>query len=164
MLMNGITWILSHFSLALFILALILVFLQKMVFARHIKLSESLYGWVSLLPLGIGGLYGFVLHAFFPDFTAATIGWQNSPFQYEVAMANLGFGLVAVLAFQASFGFRLANVIGITCWLWGDAAGHIYQIITQHNFTSGNAGSWFWMDMICPLILIICIIRLRQNQ
>ncbi len=164
MLMNGVAWILSHFSFALFILALILVFLQKTIFMRRVKLSESLYSWVTLLPLGIGGLYGFALHAFFPDFTAATIGWQNSPFQYEVAMANLGFGLVALLAFQASFGFRVANVVGITCWLWGDAAGHLYQMIIQHNFSSGNAGTWLWMDIICPFILIICIIRLRHSR
>jgi len=163
MLVSGITWILSNFTLALFILALTLVFLQKMVLDKNVRLSESLYSWVTLLPLGIGGLYGFVMHAFFPDFTAATIGWQNSPFQYEVAMANLGFGLVALLAFQASYGFRLANVIGITCWFWGDAVGHIYQMITQHNFTIGNAGSWFWMGVICPFVLITCILRLRNS-
>jgi|SRR5579872_4884992 len=162
MLVNGIAWTLSHFSFALFILAIVLVILQ-MMFTRRVSLSESLYSWVTLLPLGIGGIYAFVMHAFFPDFTAATIGWLNSPFQYEVAMANLGFGLVALLAFKASRGFRLANVVGITCWLWGDAIGHIYQMMTQHNFTVGNAGSWFWMDVICPLILIICMVKLRNR-
>ena len=163
MWVNGIAWVLSHFSFALFILAIIVVILQKVFFARDTKISEGLYSWVTLLPLGIGSLYSFVMHAFFPDFTAAVIGWPNSPFQYEVAMANLGFGLVALSAFHASFGFRLANVIGITCWLWGDAIGHVYQIITQHNFTAGNSGSWFWMDITCPLVLIICIFRLRKN-
>lgn len=163
MLVNGIAWILSHFTFALFILAIVLVILQKIIFASHVRLSESLYSWVTLLPLGIGGLYSFAMHAFFPDFTAATIGWVTSPFQYEVAVANFGFGLVALMAFKASYGFRLANVIGITCWLWGDAIVHINQMLMQHNFTMGNAGSWFWMDVICPFVLIICIIRLRTR-
>lgn len=161
MLLNSITWVLSNFTLALFILAIILVILQKAFFTKHVRLSESLYSWITLLPVGIGALYAFAMHAFFPDFTAAIIGWQTSPFQYEVAMASLGFGLVALLAFQASYGFRLANVIGLTCWLWGNTIGHLFQIITQHNFSANNAGSWFWMDIVCPLILLICIFRLR---
>ena len=159
MLVNGITWVFTNFSLALFILAVFFVFIQMVWHGNQVAFSESMYRWVTLLPLGVAGLYGFIMHAFFSNFTAATIGWQNSPFQFEVAVANLGFGLVALLAYRATYGFRLANVIGITCWLWGDAVGHIYQIITQHNLAIGNAGSWFWMDIILPLILIICIVR-----
>jgi hypothetical protein len=153
---------LKNFSLALFILALIISTIQ---WGRHQKIpaAEIFYRWMALLPLGLAGLYGFVMHAFFPDISAAAIGWTNSPFQYEVAMANLGFGLIAILSYKASYGFRLATVIANTCWLWGDASGHIYQMITQHNFASGNAGSWFWMDIILPLVMIICISKIKPQ-
>jgi hypothetical protein len=146
MLTTFVSTLLSHFSLTLFLLALLLTVIQ---WSTHQRLSsyEILFRWTTLLP----------------DLAAHTIGWSNSPFQFEVAIANLGFGLIGVLAYQASAGFRLATVIANTCWLWGDASGHIYQMITKHNFTSGNAGSWFWMDLIIPMVLMLCLAKLKTR-
>ena len=158
-----IALILQNFGLSLFVLAMFFVIFHRII-RKTIPFSEILYRWIALFPLGITALYAFVLHAFFPDFTAATIGWPNSPFQFEVAMANLGFGIIAILSFRADYGFRLATVIGNTCWLWGDALGHVYQIITNHNFTVGNAGSWFWLDILVPLMLILCLINLKNQR
>ena len=154
--------LLTNFGLALFVLALLIAVIQSL-FSRKTHIAEIFYRWIALLPLGVTALYAFVMHAFFPDFTASTIGWQNSPFQFEVAVANLGFGIIAVLSFSASYGFRAATVIGNTCWLWGDATGHVYQMITNHNFAVGNAGSWFWMDILVPLCLILCLTKLREK-
>lgn len=123
--------------------------------------QETFFRWVALLPLGVIGIYTAILHAFFPDFTAASIGWASSPFQFEVAAADLGIGLLGIFAFRASYGFRLATVIVSTCFLWGCAIGHIFQMVFRNNFSIGNAGSWFWMDIIIPLVLILCIIKLR---
>jgi len=86
-----------------------------------------------------------------------------SPFQYEVGMAGFGFGVMAILSFNANYSFRLATVIGLVCWLWGDASGHIYQMIVHQDFMLGNAGTWFWMDLVLPFILIICIFNLRPS-
>lgn len=163
MLTEYITWILSNFVLAMFILAVLFILLHRTM-RRRVPEAEIVYRWIALFALGFTGIYAFIMHAFYPEFTAATIGWANSPFQYEVAMANLGFGLLGILSFNASYPFRLATVIGSTCWLWGDATGHIYQMIEHNNFTIGNAGSWFWMDIFIPLILIICLIKLKQKR
>jgi hypothetical protein len=154
----------SQFNMVLFVLAVIIILFQIKTHRKRYPLEEIVYRWITLLPVGVLGLYTFVVHAFFPEYSAAAIGWQTSPFQFEVAIADLGFGLIAVLAFRASYGFRLASVIGVSCWLWGDAVGHIYQMIHHHNFASGNAGSWFWLDVILPFILIICIIKLRHHK
>lgn len=156
-----INWFFMNFGLAMLILAVIVI-LATYKFST-LSFAELSYRWIAFFPLGITGLYSFIMHAFFGNFTASTIGWQNSPFQFEVAVANLGMGLIGVLAFNASYGFRKAVVIANTCWLWGDAAGHIYQMLTQHNFASGNAGSWFWMDVFVPLILIICLLQMRNK-
>jgi hypothetical protein len=43
---------------------------------------------VLLLPIGITGLWAGVSHVFFPATAAAHIGWQVSPFQFEVGMAD----------------------------------------------------------------------------
>lgn len=78
-------------------------------------------------------------------------------------MADLAFGLLGVLSFKASYGFRLATVIGVTCFLWGCAIGHINQMVIHHNFTIGNAGSWFWLDILLPILLIMCIVKLKPG-
>jgi hypothetical protein len=35
--------------------------------------------------------------------------------------------------------------------MFGAAAGHVYQMITAHNFAPGNAGIIFWSDILLPL-------------
>ena len=65
------------------------------------------------------------------------------------------FGVLGVVgAFSKSRGFRLATVLGVTVWFWGDAAGHIYQMVAKDDFSPGNAGTWFWLDVISPAVLL----------
>ena len=155
---------LSNFGLVMFIIAFVIALFHKIFWWRKISISEIIYRWFSLLPLGVTSLYAFVMHAFFPVYTAAIIGWANSSFQFEVGMANLGLGLIAVLSFRATYGFRLATVIGNACWLWGNALGHVYQMVEHNNFSIGNAGSWFWMDLALPVILILCMVNLKPKK
>ena len=159
-----IACIFNNFGLTMFILAILIAAVIRSAKHSPTAASEIYLRWIFLLPLGITGLYAFIMHAFFGTFTAAAIGWSSSPFQYEVAMANLGFGVMGVLAYKASHGFRVATVVGTTCWLWGDAVGHIYQMITMHNFTVGNAGSWFWMDVLVPLMLIVLLVKTTRAK
>lgn len=163
MLSTVISWILENFGVFMVILAIIYSIIHRMV-NKKIDLFEIIYRWFALFALGFTAIYAFVMHAFFPDFTAASIGWPNSPFQFEVAMANLGFGVIAILSFYKNYGFRLATVIGNTCWLWGDAIGHMYQMAAYRNFTVGNAGSWFYMDVFLPILLLICMVKLRDRK
>ena len=36
----------------------------------------------------------------------------------------------------------------------GAAAGHVREMVTQHNFASGNAGPIFFYDILAPAALI----------
>ncbi|HYF97623.1 MAG TPA: DUF6790 family protein [Coxiellaceae bacterium] len=162
MLAISIEHFFENFGMAMFILALLIVlFTYKTSTTPPL---ENLFRWLCLLPLGVNGIYSFIMHGFFGDMTASLIGWHNSPFQWEVAVANLGFGLIGLMAFKASMGFRKAVVIVSSCWLWGAGLGHIYQMIEQHDFALGNAGSWFWLDMFLPLVLIVCFARMSQQN
>lgn len=113
---------------------------------------EALSAYFFLFSVGIGYLYNFVLHVFFAEFSAAFIGWANSPFQLEVGFASLGMGVAGILAFKQGLAFRLATFIPPGLFLWGAAGGHIYQIITQHNLAPGNAGTILWTDILLPAI------------
>ena len=163
MISNLIRLALSNFGLCMLALAIVFSIVQLIV-NKKLGFFEIVYRWFSYFPLGLTAIYAFIMHVFYPDFTAATIGWPNSPFQYEVAMADLGFGVIALLSFRASYGFRLATVIANTCWLWGDTVGHSYQMIVYRNFSLGNAGSWFYMDVFLPVILLICIVGLKRRE
>lgn len=154
----------SNFALTMFVVALIFIAMHLLVNRRRLSAYEIFYRWIAFFALGLTGFFTFVMHAVYPDMAAANIGWQTSPFQFEVAIADLAFGLLAFLSFKASYGFRLATVIGVTCWLWGDASGHIYQMIQTHNFAPGNAGSWLLMDILLPLVVIICIMKLKPTS
>jgi hypothetical protein len=119
--------------------------------------AEQLLNWLLLLSLGVQGIYTFVGHVFFPTYSAELIGWEDSPFQYEVGIADLTIGVLGVLAFWGSFGFRLAAAIAGIVWYWGDAIGHVRQMVIAHNYAPGNAGPWFWTDVIVPLLLVVCL-------
>ena len=51
-----------------------------------------------------------------------------------------------------SFDLRLAAIVGPALFSLGAAAGHVYQMVTAHNFAPGNAGIIFYMDIIVPLV------------
>ncbi len=157
-----LSWALSNFGLTMFLLAGLFILLHR--YARHsIQESEIVYRWVALFGLGVDGIYTFIMHVFYPDIAAEVIGWQISPFQYEVGVADLAFGVLGIFSFRASYGFRLATVVGSSVWLLGDALGHVWRLVEYNNFSTGNAGTWLWMDIIVPLILILCIRKMKTE-
>ena len=86
---------------------------RRGVAADRVAVAETFLSYILLLVIGITGLQAFIMHTFFPEFTSAFIGWKPSPFEFEVAVADLSQGVLGVLAFSASRGFRLATVIAV---------------------------------------------------
>jgi uncharacterized membrane protein len=158
MINNVIAWVLENAFLVLFALSCLLgiVGFVRRANAKKGSVWEPLTFWLLLLFVGFGGIYGFVTHGFMGEIAAKAIGWADSPFQWEVAVANLVFGVLGVLAaFSRSRGFRFATIVGFSVWFWGDAAGHVYQMITADDFAPGNAGTWFWLDVVTPAIMLV---------
>jgi hypothetical protein len=93
---------------------------------------------------------------------ASLIRWDNSPFQTEDGFASLGFAVVGLLAFRGSFDLRLAAVVGPALFLLGAAGGHVYQMVTAHNFAPGNAGVIFWTDILIP-VAGFALLRLQRR-
>jgi hypothetical protein len=61
--------------------------------------------------IGVNYTWNFIVHTFFAESTAGFIGWENSPFQYEVGYASLGFAVVGFYAFRREFPVRLAAIL-----------------------------------------------------
>lgn len=156
--------VLYNFPIVMFIVALIFSIVHRLIVGRKTLGSEILFRWMAFFALGFTGIFAFIGHVFFGEIAAVSIGWVTSPFQYEVGVADLALGVLGISSYVAGYGFRLATVVAATIMFWGDAIGHIYQMIYHHNYTIGNAGTWFWMDIIIPLVLIACLEKLRPGK
>jgi hypothetical protein len=144
---------LTNFSALLFVAALACAAL-----GRRRPVSDRYLSRLLLLPVRVGGLWSAFFHLAYPEMAARFIGWENSPFQFEVGMADLAIGGAGCVAFQASFGFRAAVVMINAIFLLGDAAGHIRQMIVAGNSAPGNAGPVFYLDIILPLATIALLL------
>jgi hypothetical protein len=150
-----ITFLVKNFSLtflciALLVSALSLLRRPKPLFRAAV--ADKLLSDYLLYAIGITNLYNFIVHTVFASTSAAFIGWANSPFQYEVGYASLGFGVAAVIAHRSSFMARLVAVVGPSLFLWGAAAGHVREIMHTGNMAPGNAGVVLWTDILVPVI------------
>lgn len=115
-----------------------------------------------LFTIGLLYLYNFVMHTVFASMTARFIGWPDSPFQLEVGFASLGYSIAGFLAFRGSFEVKKVAVFATSAFLLGAAGGHVYQMITHHNFAPGNAGSVFYGDVLLPAIgMMLLYLRKR---
>ena len=128
------------------------------------QIIEVLFSYFILFNIGLGYLNNFVMHTVFAETVAEFIGWPNSPFQYEVGFASLGFGIVGILAFRGSLGLRAASIIGPTCFLWGAAGVHIQDMAATQNFSPGNAGVVFWTDLLLPIIGLFLLYEQNKLQ
>ena len=160
MIRSTIVFALSNFPLTFFIVGLIAAALS-LLFHRaqrsRAQVREEVFAYFLLFPLGISFLYNFVMHVFWGDMTARSIGWPDSPFQAELGFACLGFAYVAFLAFRGSHGLRIGAVVGPSIFLLAAAARHIRQMIVDRNFAPGNAGVVFYMDIVIPLVGLILL-------
>jgi len=121
---------------------------------------DRLLRYLFLFPLGLQGLWAFLGHVFFPERSAAAIGWATSPFQYEVGVANLGLGLGLASLYAAFRGFEARLVVGIAaaCFLVGAGIGHIRDIVVQGNLASGNAGPIMVTDFLTPIVILVLLV------
>lgn len=149
-----ITFVMSNYSLSFFVLGLVVSLVAIARSPKRVDSSlavEKLLAWHVFFSVGIDNFYNFVMHVFFGKLSAGFIGWADSPFQFEVGTASLGFAAVGLLAAFRSYDLRLAAVLGPSVFTLGAAVGHLYQMVSAHNFAPGNAGIIFWTDIFIPL-------------
>lgn len=158
MIENVVKYALSNVFMILFLASFIVAALQS-IKGPHKKaqIVECFLSNFILFNVSLSLFYNFIMHVFFGNVAAAYIGWAQSPFQAEVGFASLGMSVAGILAYKSNYGMRLIAIISPTIFLWGAAAGHVYQMIVSQNFAPGNAGFVFWWDIFIPIILLILL-------
>jgi hypothetical protein len=139
------------------IVAIIYLLIDKWPRTRHRVIEVFLLSFLAI-NIGIVSLIGFVGHVFFADSIAVSIGWAGgSPFQLEVAFANLAVGILGITCVWLRGNYWIATAIAATTFLWGDAFVHIMDIVVHGNYARGNAGGPLYNDILVPLIVIVLL-------
>jgi hypothetical protein len=105
--------------------------------------------------IGFNGMSNFVVHAFFGESVAQSIGWPaGNLFQLEVAGANLAIGLVGFLGFWRR-DFWLPFLIAKAVFSWTAGAAHVIDLVGRNNAAVGNAGPILYLDFLVPAALLV---------
>ena len=62
-------------------------------------------------------------------YSSRLIGWEPSPFQFEVGWADLAIGASACITFWQDLGFKTAAASAASIFLLGDAVGHVRETL-----------------------------------
>ncbi len=140
--------------IALFFLTTIHVVSVKEL--RNLKgVLESLLLYMFLINVALAGFWAFFGHVFFADEAAKFMGYgPGSPFQYEVGIANLAFGVLGLLCIWERGDFWLATAVGYSIFLMGSGIGHVREMVINHNDAPGNTGVVLWFHFVFPLLLL----------
>jgi len=127
------------------------------------RVAEVLLFYLLVVFVGVGGLMGFLGHTFMAREIALKIGWQSSPFQFEVAVADLAFGVLGIMCIWQRRGFWTATGIGYSIFLLGCAYGHLREMILDGNFAPYNVGPVLWVnDLAVPLVILLLLFVRRH--
>lgn len=120
--------------------------------------------YIFVFIVALSGFFAFLGHTFRADEVAQQIGWPpGSPFQFEVAVTNLAFGVLGLLAIWFRGNFWLATAIGYAVFMMGAGIGHVRQLIVADNQAPLNAGAMILTaDLAVPLILLVLVVIHRR--
>lgn len=148
MIGDAIRFVLTNLPTILFVLALIV---PTLIGPRS---AERYLDWQLLLPVGLGGVWAGLFHVFSPETAASFIGWQVSPFQFEMGITDIATGITAVIAFWRRLEFKAALVVFVSLLYAGLAIGHVKEIMVAGNYAPGNAGLLLAITIVTPFLVV----------
>lgn len=127
---------------------------------------EVLLSYVLFFNMGLFSLIAAYMHLFMGPETARMIGWEpGSPFQFEIGIANLSYGILGVVAYWIRGRFWDAASLGWSILLLGCFVGHLIDYSTRGNDAPWNIGVFIWFnDLFLPLFVLGALSYLRNKQ
>ncbi|QUQ63675.1 DUF6790 family protein [Kutzneria sp. CA-103260] len=125
---------------------------------------ETWQRWWAAGALGCGSLWLVLAFLGAPEVMATAIGFNQTPFEFEIAFANLG---LAVMGFRAASSHATARErvtvgLGAGMFLWGAVIGHVYQWFAGGDHAPGNTGGVLICDVLFPAVMIILAVRSKR--
>lgn len=156
MIAQAISLVLSNIPVVMFVAAILVAVLTK----RPSFAPERFFSWLLLLSVGVEALWGGLFHVFFPEMGSAQIGWQPSPYEFEIGVADISLGLVAIAAFWRSLSFKSAIAVFSVLFDAGVLIGHFQQAFSANNFSPDNFGA---LQIVTALHIILLPILLAMT-
>lgn len=168
LLMSDIfVWIISNvFTWSAGVAVLFGLILKPVNMNRYANILRFLFLWYA----GIAFLCSGFFHLFLSKLTATAIGWMPSPFQFEVGLANWSIAIFGFMAFfKKNNYFWLSGILAIIIFSVGAGAGHVYQLVENHNHASSNSGLILYTDIFVPFLMLFlwfkgCRARVTENK
>ena len=114
--------------------------------------------------IGFNGVASFFTHTIWADLVADSIGWAaGSPFQQEVAGANLAIGLIGFLGFRRR-DFWLPFLLAKLIFGWTAGVVHVVDLALNGNNSPNNAGPILAWDFLLPVILLCLYAFMRRAK
>lgn len=159
MIQNTIEFVLSNFPEILFIAAFVLAAATK----SPAYFPARLLGWL-LLSVGIAYTWAGFFHIVFPHIAAASIGWEVSPFQFEIGVADAAIGVVAIVSFWRSLDFKGPVVGYLTLFSIGVAYGHFREAIYAGDTSKNNFGFLLVITLVHAVLLPVLYVLARRKS
>ena len=149
--------VIGNYLISSFVLGLLVAIVKVLRWKGHRTASVVSGFFVNefiFYAIGVAFAINFVMHSVFGDYAAKTIGWAQSPFQLELALASLGFAVIAFLVYsrRAQFRAKVGIVVGTAVAGLGDAAGHVYQTVVNADYAINNTGLLLAGDIVINIV------------
>ncbi len=159
MIRGIIEFILSNLPEILFVAAFLLAAITKSPTYFPARLLE----WL-LLSVGIAYTWAGFFHIVFPHIAASSIGWQVSPFQFEIGVADASIGIVAIVSFWRSLDFKGPVVGYLSLFSIGVAYGHFREVIYAGNTSKDNFGLLLVITLVHAVLLPVLYVLARKKN
>ena len=156
MVQSTIEFVLSNLPAILFVAAFVLAGVTK----SPTYFPARLLGWL-LLSVGIAYAWAGFFHIVFPHIAASSIGWQVSPFQFEIGVADASIGIVAIVSFWRSLDFKGPVVGYLSLFSIGVAYGHFHEAISSGNTSKNNFGLLLIITLVHAVLLPVLYVMAR---
>jgi hypothetical protein len=161
MIAESIRFVLMNIPLVMFVAALG----AASALRSPLRWSERYLAWLLLLSVGVDSLWAGIFHVFFPQIASEQIGWRSSPFEFEVGVADIALGIVAIASFWCSLSFKTAIAIYAMVFYIGVTIGHMHDAVVHQNFSPDNFGVLLLLTILRFILLgWLLIAAWRQVQ
>lgn len=153
MIADAIQFILTNLPAFLCLAAIVVPTLVQ----RDRSWPQRYLAWILLLAVGVDGVWAGLFHVFFPNIASAQIGWQPSPYEFEVGVADMAYGIIAIIAFWRSLPFQQAIASFAVLYYVGVSIGHFVQAFSAGDTAPDNFGLLLILTIARALVLVVLL-------
>lgn len=92
---------------------------------------------------GIIAVGGFIINVLYPEKTAAKLGWPSGPFQIKYGFAQVGLGVMGVLAIWFQGNFWVATLVTLYVYGFSGLWTHTLEVIRKRK----EEGRTDWIEI-----------------